>query len=49
MAFVWPLGLLAIFMRLVVGVAGEIGAHDGLRRETQWAAAIVAALAFPVD
>lgn len=48
MAFVWPLGLLAIFMRLVVSVAGEIGAHDGLRRETQWAAAIVAALAFPV-
>ncbi len=46
-AFVWPLGLLAIFMRLVVGVAGEIGAQDGQRRETQWTAAIVAALAFP--
>lgn len=47
MAFVWPLGLLAIFMRLVVGIAGEIGAPDSLRRETQWAAAIIAALAFP--
>lgn len=47
MAFVWPLGLLAVFMRLVVGVAGEIGALDGLKREAQWAAAIVAALAFP--
>lgn len=47
MAFVWPLGLLAIFMRLVVGVAGEIGAHDGLKREAQWAGAIIAALAFP--
>ncbi len=47
MAFVWPLGLLAIFMRLVVGIAGDIGAPDGLRREAQWAAAIIAALAFP--
>jgi hypothetical protein len=47
MAFVWPLGLLAVFMRLVVGVAGEIGTQDGLRREAQWAGAIIAALAFP--
>ncbi len=48
MAFAWPLGLLAVFMMLVVRVSGEIGAKDGLRREAEWAGAIVAALAFPV-
>jgi hypothetical protein len=47
MAFIWPLGLLAVFMMLVVRVSGEIGAHDGLRREAEWTGAIVAALAFP--
>ncbi len=47
MAFVWPLGLLAVFMMLVVRVSGEIGARDGLRREAQWTGAILAALAFP--
>ncbi len=47
MAFVWPLGLLAIFMALVVRVSGEIGASEGLRRESEWAGAILAALAFP--
>jgi hypothetical protein len=46
-AFVWPLGLLALFMVLVVRISGEIGAADGLRREAQVAGAIVAALAFP--
>jgi hypothetical protein len=47
-AFLWPLGLLAAFMALVVRVCGEIGVRDGLRRETEIAGAIVAALAFPV-
>lgn len=47
MAFVWPFGLLAAFMMLVVRVSGEIGARDGLRREAQWTGAILAALAFP--
>lgn len=47
MAFAWPLGLLAVFMMLVVQVSGEIGSRDGLRREAQWAGAILAALAFP--
>lgn len=46
-AFAWPLGLLGAFMFLVVRVAGEIGARDGLRREAEWAGAILAALAFP--
>lgn len=47
MALVWPLGLLAIFMMLMVRVSGEIGARDGMRREAQWAGAILGALAFP--
>ncbi len=47
MAFIWPLGLLAVFMMLVVSISGEIGAQDGLRREAEWAGAIIAALAFP--
>lgn len=47
MAFVWPLGLLGAFMFFAVRIGGELGAADGLKRETQWAAAIVAALAFP--
>lgn len=47
MAFVWPLGLLAVFMMLVVRVSGEIGASDNLRREAEWTGAIIAALAFP--
>lgn len=47
MAFVWPLALLGAFMFFLVRIAGEIGERDGLRRETQWAAAIVGALAFP--
>lgn len=46
-AFAWPLGLLGLFMFLVVRIAGEIGARDGLRREAEWAGAILAALAFP--
>ena len=46
-AFAWPLALLGAFMWLVVRVAGEIGAREGLRREAEWAAAILAALAFP--
>jgi hypothetical protein len=46
-AFAWPLGLLGLFMYLVVRVAGEVGARDGLRREAEWAGAILAALAFP--
>jgi hypothetical protein len=46
-AFAWPLALLGAFMFLTVRVAGEIGAHEGLRREAEWAAAILAALAFP--
>ena len=45
--FIWPLGLLALFMMLVVRVCGEIGARDGLRAETSIAGALVAALAFP--
>ncbi len=47
MAFVWPLGLLGLFMFFMVRIAGEIGAADGLRREAQWVGAIVGALAFP--
>ena len=46
-SFLWPLTLLAVFMLLVVKVSGVIGERDGLKRETQWAGAIVAALAFP--
>lgn len=46
-AFLWPLGLLGVFMALVVRLSGELGAREGLRRETQWAGAILAALAFP--
>lgn len=46
-AFVWPLGLLALFMFLVVRIAGEVGAREGLRREAEWAGAMLAALAFP--
>jgi hypothetical protein len=45
--FIWPLGLLAVFMALAVKVCGEIGARDGLRGEAQVAGALVAALAFP--
>ncbi|OYX48675.1 MAG: hypothetical protein B7Y90_09610 [Alphaproteobacteria bacterium 32-64-14] len=48
MAFAWPLGLLGVFMFLAVRIAGEIGARNGLRREAEWASAIIAALAFPV-
>ena len=47
MAFVWPLGLLGLFMLLVVRISGEIGEQSGLRREAQWAAALIGALAFP--
>ena len=47
MAFVWPLGLLGAFMYWAVRIGGELGAADNLRREAQWAAAILAALAFP--
>ncbi len=46
-AFLWPLALLAVFMMLVVEIAGEIGSRDSLRREAQWIGAIIAALAFP--
>lgn len=46
-AFVWPLGLLALFMFVTVRVCGEIGALEGLRREAEWAGAIIGALAFP--
>lgn len=47
MAFVWPLGLLGLFMWLMVRISGEIGAADGVKREAQWTGAIIAALAFP--
>ena len=47
LAFAWPLGLLGVFMFLAVRIAGEIGARNGLRREAEWASAIIAALAFP--
>jgi asparagine N-glycosylation enzyme membrane subunit Stt3 len=47
LAFAWPLGLLGGFMFLAVRIGGELGPADGLKREAQWAAAIVAALAFP--
>lgn len=47
LAFAWPLGLLALFMMIVVRVCGELGALEGLRREAEWAGAIIAALAFP--
>jgi hypothetical protein len=47
LAFAWPLGLLGGFMFFAVRIGGELGAADGLKREAQWAAAIVAALAFP--
>lgn len=46
-AFAWPLGLLALFMMIVARVCGEIGSLDGMRREAEWAGAIIAALAFP--
>lgn len=46
-AFAWPLGLLGLFMFLVVRIAGEVGARDGLRRDAEWAGAVLAALAFP--
>lgn len=46
-AFAWPLLLLGVFMFLVVRIAGEIGARNGLRSEAEWSGAIIAALAFP--
>jgi hypothetical protein len=46
-AFAWPLVLLGGFMFFVVRIGGELGATEGLKREAQWAAAIIAALAFP--
>lgn len=46
-AFAWPLALLGVFMFLLVRVAGEIGEREGLRREAEWAGAILGALAFP--
>lgn len=46
-AFAWPLGLLALFMMVTVRVCAEIGALEGLKREAEWAGAIIAALAFP--
>jgi hypothetical protein len=46
-AFIWPFGLLALFMALAVKVCGEIGARDGLRAEASVAGALIAALAFP--
>ena len=46
-AFAWPLGLLGAFMFLLVRVAGEIAEREGLRREAEWVAAILGALAFP--
>nr|HPN04927.1 hypothetical protein [Hyphomonadaceae bacterium] len=46
-AFAWPLGLLALFMMVTVRVCGEVGALEGLKREAEWAGAIIAALAFP--
>jgi hypothetical protein len=45
--FIWPFGLLAVFMTLAVRLCGEIGARDGLRNEASIAGAIVTALAFP--
>jgi asparagine N-glycosylation enzyme membrane subunit Stt3 len=47
LAFAWPLGLLGGLMFLTVRIGGELGPADGLKREAQWAATIVAALAFP--
>ena len=38
--FIWPFGLLAIFMWLTVRVCGEIGARDGLRAQASWAGAL---------
>ena len=46
-AFIWPLGLLSLFMWLLVRIAGEMAAADGLRAQAQWAAAMLGALAFP--
>jgi len=48
MAFVWPLSLLGAFTFFAVRIGGELGLAEGLKREAQWAAAIVAALALPV-
>ncbi|MBI1361985.1 MAG: hypothetical protein GC155_17045 [Alphaproteobacteria bacterium] len=45
--FIWPFALLALFMWLIVRISADIGARDGLRTETSWAAALVAALALP--
>jgi hypothetical protein len=47
LAFAWPLGLLGGLMFLTVRIGGELGPADGLKREAQWAATIVAALSFP--
>lgn len=46
-AFAWPLVLLGGFMFFAVRIGGELGATEGLKREAQWATAIIAALAFP--
>src|SRR5579871_3944312 len=45
--FIWPLGLLALFMALVVEISAELGAREGLRREASFAGALAAAMAFP--
>jgi len=46
-AFIWPLGLLGVFMWLLVAIAGRMAAADGLRAQAEWAGAALGALAFP--
>jgi len=46
-AFIWPLGLLGVFMWLLVRIAGQLAAADGLRAQAEWAGAALGALAFP--
>lgn len=46
-AFIWPLGWLAAFVFLMARIAVELTDDEAIRPRVEWAAAIVAALAFP--
>lgn len=46
-AFIWPLGWLAAFVFLMTRIASELASEKDVRQRVEFAAAIVAALAFP--
>lgn len=46
-AFIWPLCWLAAFVFLMTRIASELSGDREIRSRVEWAAAVVAALAFP--